>query len=185
MTNTESQVSEEKRQKVSLLLDVIKRYDTYIISTNAKASLIIAFNSLVLGIVLLKFGDIIGFYSTPNSKTFAGFVLLIITASTLLSLFYVFQVVYPFFGTTTDNKKQKSSLIYFGSVSNMSADEYIEKISNSSLTQLIEDLATQATILAGGLQEKMLKMRYSIKAISLTMLLILLLALFRAAGNFT
>jgi hypothetical protein len=35
--------------KIPLMLDVIKRYDNYIISTNAKASLIIAFNSLILG----------------------------------------------------------------------------------------------------------------------------------------
>ena len=185
MTDTESQEFETNRQKISFLLDIIKRYDTYIVSTNAKASLIIAFKSLVLGTVLLKFGYIIWFYSSPNTKTFVGFILLIITASTLLSLFFVFQVVYPFFGTTSDNKNQKSSLIYFGSVANMSADEYIEKISNSSLTQIIEDLSAQAIILAGGLQDKMLKMRYSIKSITLTMLLILLLALFRAAGNAT
>lgn len=185
MTDTESQECATKRQKIALLLDIIKRYDTYIVSTNAKASLIIAFNSLILGTVLLKFGDIIGFYATQNTKTFVGFILLIITASTLLSLFFVFQVVYPFFGTTSDNKKQKSSLIYFGSVSNMSADEYAENITNTSLTDIIKDLSTQATVLAGGLQDKMLKMRYSIKSITLTMLLILLLALFRAAGNIT
>ena len=183
MTNTESQKSEENRQKFTFLLEVIKRYDTYIVSMNSKASLIIAFNSLVLGTVLLKFGGIIEFYSTTNMKSFVGFTLLLITASTLLSLFFVFQVVYPFFGTTSDNKQQKSSLIYFGSVSNMSTDEYLDKVTNSSLTQIIEDLSIQATILAGGLQDKMLKMRYSIKAITVTMLLILLLALFRAAGS--
>jgi len=183
MTDIESQEFEESRQKISFLLEIIKRYDTYIVSTNSKASLIIAFNSLVLGTVLLKFGDIIGFYSATNMKAFVGFTLLLVTASTLLSLFFVFQVVYPFFGTTSDNKKQKSSLIYFGSVSNMSTDEYLEKITNSSLTQIIEDLSAQTTILAGGLQDKMLKMRYSIRAITLNMLLILLLALFRAAGN--
>ncbi len=67
----------------------------------------------------------------------------------------------------------------------MSADEYTENITNTSLTDIIKDLLTQATVLAGGLQDKMLKMRYSIKSITLTMLLILLLALFRAAVNIT
>lgn len=185
MTNNEAQESETNKYKVSLLLDIIKRYDTYIVSTNAKASLIIAFNSLVLGTVLLKFGDIIDFYSTPNVKTFVGFILLTITASTLLSLFFVFQVVYPFFGKSSDEKLQKSSLIYFGSVSNMSADEYMDKISKSSLDQIIEDLSAQATILAGGLRDKMLKMKNSINAITLTMVLILVLALFRAAVKTT
>lgn len=175
-----SEETETKKYKVSLLLDIIKRYDTYIVSTNAKASLIIAFNSLVLGTALLKFVDIIGFYSTPNLKAFVGFILLVITASTLLSLFFVFKVVYPFFGNTSDNKLQKSSLLYFGTVSNMSADEYMAEISKVSLDQIIEDLSAQATILAGGLQGKMLKMRHSINAITLTLILILMLALFLA-----
>jgi len=66
-----------EQYKISLLLDVIKRYDTYIVSTNAKASLIIAFNSLILGTVLLKFSDIVGFYTSANVKSFVGFSLLL------------------------------------------------------------------------------------------------------------
>ena len=133
-----------------------------------------------MGAVLLKFGDIIGFYSNNNTKAFVGFLLVLITASTLLSLFYVFRVVYPFFGNTSEEKTQITSLIYFGSVSKMSDAEYVENISKASLEQLTKDLSSQATILASGLKGKMLKMRSSINAITFTMLLILVLVLLRA-----
>ena len=166
--------------KIYLLLDVIKRYDTYIVSTNAKASLIIAFNSLILGAVLLKFSDIVGFYASANVKSFVGFLLVAITASTLVSLFLVFRVVYPYFGGIADEKRQQTSLIYFGSVASMSDQEYLESISKISLEQLIADLSAQATILATGLKDKMLKMRKSIRAITFTLVIILVLVLFRA-----
>lgn len=180
MTDSEFEDNDVKKYKISFLLDVIKRYDTYIVSTNAKASLIIAFNSLIMGAVLLKFGDIIGFYSNQSMKSFVGFLLVLITASTLLSLFHVFRVVYPFFGNTSEEKTQISSLIYFGSVSKMSDEEYMENISKASLEQLTKDLSSQTTILANGLKGKMMKMRSSINAITFTMVLILFLVLFRA-----
>lgn len=180
MTDSELEINNASKYKISFLLDVIRRYDTYIVSTNAKASLIIAFNSLVMGAILLRFGDIIAFYSSPGMKVTVGFLLVVISASTLLSLFFVFRVVYPFLGNVTDEKDQKPSLIFFGSVAKMSTKEYMENISKASLYQLIDDLSSQATILASGLNEKMLKMRRSISAILFTMVLIFVLVLFRA-----
>lgn len=166
--------------KIPLLLDVIKRYDNYIISTNAKASLIIAFNSLILGTVILKFGDIISFYGSLRIREVVGFLLVIMSASSLLSLFFVFNVVYPYLGSTADDKKQRTSLIYFGSVSKMSGQEYLDCLENGTIEELTADLAEQATILAEGLNKKMLKMRRSIEAITFSLVLILVLVIMRA-----
>lgn len=165
--------------KVSLILDVIKRYDNYIVSTNAKASLIIAFNSLIFGTVLLKYGDIISFYCSSGIRGFVGFLLVLISASSLLSLFFVFNVVYPYFGSTTDDKEQ-TSLIYFGSVSKMSGQEYLDCLERGTIEELTADLAEQATILAEGLNKKMLKMRRSIEAITFSLVLIMVLVIMRA-----
>lgn len=166
--------------KIPLLLDVIKRYDNYIISTNAKASLIIAFNSLILGTVILKFGDIISFYGSLRIREVVGFLLVIMSASSLLSLFFVFNVVYPYLGSTADDKKQRTSLIYFGSVSKMSGQEYLDCLENGTIEELTADLAEQAIILAEGLNKKMLKMRRSIEAITFSLVLILVLVIMRA-----
>ena len=166
--------------KIPLILDVIKRYDNYIVSTNAKASLIIAFNSLIFGTVLFKFGDIISFYCSSGIRGFVGFLLVLISASSLLSLFFVFNVVYPYFGSTTNDKKQQTSLIYFGSVSKMSGQEYLDCLENRTIEELTADLAEQATILAEGLNKKMLKMRRSIEAITFSLVLILVLVIMQA-----
>ena len=107
-------------------------------------------------------------------------MLVLISASSLLSLFFVFNVVYPYLGSTADNKKQRTSLIYFGSVSEMSGQEYLDYIKNGTSEELTADLTEQATILARGLNKKMLKMRRSIEAIIFSLVLIMVLVIVRA-----
>ena len=167
--------------KLVFILDVIKRYDNYIISTNAKASLIIAFNSLILGTVILKFGDIISFYNCSGISSVVGMLLILISASSLLSLFFVFSVVYPYFGSKIDDENQQNSLVYFGSVCKINGQEYLNRLEICSIEELIKDLTAQATILARGLNSKMLKMRHSIIAITFSLVFILFLVILRAA----
>jgi len=174
----------DANSKLVFIIDVIKRYDNYIISTNAKASLIIAFNSLILGTVLLKFGDIISFYNSSGIRGVVGLLLVFISASSLLSLFFVFSVVYPYFGSKIDDDNQQSSLVYFGSVSKINGQEYLNRLEICSIQELIKDLTVQATILARGLNSKMLKMRHSIKAITFSLVFILILVILRATNFF-
>ena len=174
----------DANSKLVFIIDVIKRYDNYIMSTNAKASLIIAFNSLILGTVLLKFGDIISFYNSPGFRILVGFLLVLISISSLFSLFFVFRVVYPYFGSKIDDDNQKSSLVYFGSVSKISGKEYLDHLEICSIQELIKDLAIQATIIARGLNSKMLMMRHSIRAITFSLVFILVLVILRTTTIF-
>lgn len=171
----------DTESKLIFVQDIIKRYDNYIISTNAKASLIIAFNSLVLGTVILKFGDILSFYNCLGVRCVVGSLLILIAMSSLSSLFFVFSVVYPYFGSKTDDANQRNSLVYFGSVCKMNSQEYLNRFEICSDEELMEDLTKQATILAKGLNSKMLKMRHSITAITFSLAFILLLVILRAA----
>lgn len=171
----------DANSKLLFIQEIIKRYDNYIISTNAKASLIIAFNSLILGTVLLKFGEIISFYNSSRMSGVAGLLLVLISVSSLLSLFFVFGVVYPYFGSKTDDENQRNSLVYFGSVSKINAQEYLNRLEICSIEDLIKDLTAQTTILARGLNSKMIKMRDSIIAITFSLVFILFLVILRAA----
>jgi hypothetical protein len=94
-----------------------------------------------------------------------------------LSLFFVFIVVYPYFGRKADENEQERSLIYFGSIAKMSGREYFENLDRVTIKELVADLSGQAVILAGGLQNKMLRMRRSIEAITFTLVLILVLVI--------
>jgi len=174
----------DANSKLDFIIDVIKRYDNYIISTNAKASLIIAFNSLILGTVLLKFGDIISFYNSPGIRGVVGVLLVLTSVSSVLSLFFVFSVVYPYLGSKIDDEDQKSSLVYFGSVSKMDGKEYLNHLEICSIQELTKDLTVQATIIARGLNSKMLKMRHSIRAITFSLVFILILVILRATKIF-
>ena len=174
----------KESEKITLIIDIIKRYDNYIVSTNTKASLLIAINSLILGTVLLKFSEILSFYCSPTIKGVVGFLLVIISASSLLSLFFVFIVVYPYFRSKENNKKQQGSLIYFGSVSEMSGQEYFNNLNSVTIEGLIADLSQQATILAGILKKKMLLMRHGIETIMVSVSLAMALVIIKAAMFF-
>ena len=170
--------------KITLIMDIIKRYDSYIVSTNTKASLIIAFNSLILGTVLLRFSDIISFSCSLFTKVAVSFLLVLLSASSLCSLFFIFIVIYPYFGRKDDKKEQERSLIYFGSIAKMSGREYFENFNRITIEELVADLSGQAVILAAGLQTKMLRMRRSIEAITFSLVLILVLVISKALNLF-
>jgi hypothetical protein len=169
----------DNEYKIDFLFEVIKRYDTYIVSTNAKASLIIAFNSIILGIVLLHFSDIIKFYPEPNYTYIAAKILVAIVLLSLISLLFMFNVVYPFFGSGADENEQKDSLVFYGSVSKMDTQRYTDQIRKVSQEDLLADLSIQANILAKGLHGKMKSMRWSTRASSLVLVLIICLVLMK------
>lgn len=164
--------------KIAFITGVIKRYDNYIISTNAKASLIIAFNSLIIGTVLMKFNVIMSFYNYSD-KSVVGLLLFLIASSSLLSLFFVFSVVYPYLNNKNSNEHEEDSLIFFGSVSKLESQDYLDRINDCSPDELIKDLTEQALILAKGLNSKMLRMRRSINAITCSLVFILLIIILR------
>ena len=169
----------DTHNKISMLFEIIRRYDAYILSTNTKASLILAFNTIILGGVLMQYSEIIKFFLSNEMKLFAAFLIFVLTISSLLSIFFVFKVVYPFFGSKLDDKNQGDSLIYFGSVSLLSSQEYQDKISRVSDENILIDLSSQANILASGLKQKMITMRHSINTITFSLFIILVLVLFR------
>jgi len=185
MTNEKRQESPTTIQsKITILLEIIKRFDNYILSTNAKASLIIVFNSIVLGTVLVKWTEIMGFYQGEKIRLIIGILLFAITALSLFSLWFVFRVVFPYFGSRVDEIRQKSSVFFFGSVADMNNSEYSEKMSAITLDELLADLSTQVRVVATGLNEKMSDIRTSIGALRLTLVFVFLMAALRAYESF-
>lgn len=53
------------KDKMEFLFKAISRYDFYINATNAKASLILVWNGIVIGTVLLKFDTILSLFIKP------------------------------------------------------------------------------------------------------------------------
>jgi hypothetical protein len=165
----------DARSKMAFIFDVIKRYDSFTISTNFKASVVIAFNTLIVGSVLIKSMDIVRASNIALVKGLVSLLLFFLSMSSLVSLFFVFRVIYPFFKAQSIKDEQQISLIYFQSVSRLTSQDYFRRLENSTYAALIKDLSEQATILASGLNKKMLDMRHSIEATIICLILILLL----------
>lgn len=161
--------------RIDFLLKIINRYDAYITSTNAKASLIIAWNGVVIGAILLKYQEIISQFSCVSKvSTFAGLLLAICGIMALVSNGLIFGVVFPFLTSSRDGR---GSLIYFGSVAKTDPQEYASAIQAASSVDLIEDLAHQASTLAVGLEMKMRRLQKSIWAIYAELISIALLVI--------
>lgn len=145
--------------KVDLLWKIISRYDHYINSTNTKASLVIAWNGIVIAAVLLHYEDILKTYSVkPHGQLVASIAMFLLGLSSLVSNFSVFRVVTPF----VPNGEAKKSLIYFGSVSKMGQQEYHTLLDDADNNSIISDLSLQAIDLATSLEKKMQETKTSI-----------------------
>ena len=153
--------SQENNQinKVDFLWKIISRYDHYINSTNAKASLVIAWNGVVIGAVLLQYEDILKTFSfKPHGQLVASIAMFLLGLSSLVSNFFVFRVVTPY----VPNGEPQKSLIYFGSVSKMGQQKYHTLLSEADNSSILSDLSLQATDLATILEKKMKKIKTSI-----------------------
>ena len=149
-------------EKVDLLFKVINRFDFYTNSTNAKTSLIIAWNSFVFGAVLLKYDDILNLFPLTGCPHYAAvFFTTLIGICSIISIIFAFLVIFPFLKSNSTN----TSLFFFGSVSRMSVPDYFAKISDASFETVISDLTDQTVTMASGLSNKMTKLQYSIRAI--------------------
>ena len=96
--------------RIDLLMKIINRYDTYITSTNAKASLVIAWNGAVIGSILLKYQEIISQFSCMCKLSAVLPILLVMCGLlALISTGLIFGVVFPFL---TSSRGGKDSLIF-------------------------------------------------------------------------
>lgn len=162
--------------KVEFLWKVITRYDHYINSTNAKASLIIAWNGIVIGAVLLQYEEVLKTFSAkPHGQIVASIGIFLLGLSSLVSNFFVFRVVTPYI----PNSENQKSLIYFGSVSKMEHLKYHTLLSEADNSSIISDLSLQAIDLATSLEKKMQKTKNSIVFMCIGLVIIYLMLAYK------
>ncbi|MCI5160992.1 MAG: hypothetical protein D3917_03010 [Candidatus Electrothrix sp. AX5] len=141
------------QEKIDFLFSIIRRYDSYIGTTNVKAGLMLSFMGTIIVFLATRSISI-----DPASKSlgyiyYAAIFFSIITSllSTAASI-TLLRVIFP----NTKNKTitNEKSLIFFGDVSAYNATSYYEKIKKSSMESLLQDLSAQTYILADIVNEK-------------------------------
>lgn len=164
-------------KKIAFLLDVIKRYDHYIGTTNFKVGLMMSFlAAVILGLIM----RILALTSTKTeisiTCTFACIFVFITIACSLYAVARLFRVVFPNLTTQAGS----TSLIFFDDVSacRNGADGYFEKIVNASMEEIAKDMATQTYILAGIVKEKFQLLQSIVNFIKFTVLPLLAISIF-------
>jgi hypothetical protein len=84
-------------EKVKFLENTISRFDLYIISTNNKASAIIAFNGILIGATFFKIGELVSLFTKYVCFQYGAFIVTsLIAIFSIISLVFAFRVVFPF-----------------------------------------------------------------------------------------
>ncbi|NVK25760.1 MAG: hypothetical protein HWE10_12600 [Gammaproteobacteria bacterium] len=139
-------------EKTDFMMDVIKRYDHYIATTNFKVGLMVSFlATVILGLTIRVMMVPVEATSDCLSKV----VLLTVITTIIFSIIAVSQLVRVVFPNTS-NDGITDSLIFFGDVSNCEngATGYYNKIDSSDEASRAKDLASQTYIVAGIIKEK-------------------------------
>lgn len=169
------------KDRIDLLVKIINRFDFYINSTNAKASLVIAWNGVIIGAVLLKYADVLeGFVDGSRLEWWMGAMLFVIALLAAISNLIVMWVVFPFLTfTSSESKKSRvfvdESIFFFGSLAKLDAESFHRKISKIGETEILKDVSDQAVTIAKGLDGKMNKIRASIYFVVTQIVLLVIL----------
>lgn len=165
---------ESVKYKASFLFDVLKRYDQYIATANAKANLLFAFIGVVVFGVVLRI-------STLSELGLSCFTILfsIVSLLTILACLYsawlLIDIVLP--DLSTDSNSQ--SLMFFGDVAqNDKAQEYIDLVEIATSKQLLNDLSTQVYFVAKVTKNKFDKLTKASNVVKFFVLPLLLLLIF-------
>lgn len=148
-------MSEEKSMneyREDLIVEVIKRYDLYIASTNFKVALHLTFLTAIFAgllVFVFKLNESYGSDSLIGILNFLTFIILILT---LWSASFFLRSAEP----KLDNHRARLSVLFFGDVSKFtSAEKYRADFLGRTKGEFLEDLSDQAYALAQVLQHKM------------------------------
>tara|TARA_R100001460_G_scaffold52229_1_gene91037 strand:- start:2783 stop:3328 length:546 start_codon:yes stop_codon:yes gene_type:complete len=147
------QESGEIEGKSAFLLDVIKRYDHYIATTNFKIGLMMSFIGVVALGLTIRAMSITPTQTSCNTAYYLAITTSVLTIATaLFSSAKLLQALSP----NTKSLNEKKSLIYFGDVSKHKngIEGYKASIENITPEEILQDLAEQAFILAEVATEK-------------------------------
>jgi Family of unknown function (DUF5706) len=139
--------------RITHLKFVLGRYDQYANAVNTKGSFLLAFNSFAAGGFVVNFIKLAeGLKSNCAIHAWFQVISLLFILVSVISICLTIRAVYPAL-TSGNNRGSYQSLIFFGSVSELSSDTFAQEINSLDNSKTIDDLARQtnqvAVILTG------------------------------------
>lgn len=171
--------------KIDFAWKTMGRIDTYVGTTNAKAALILGFDTFLLGGLLLKAADILTpLKAAPKAHLWALSLIAAIGVLSVISLWITFSVVQPFL-TSGKRPGQYHSRVFFGDIAEVAdGNSFLTQVSTADTDAMLDDLARQTHIVANIAMSKFERLRWAARVAVFAqipvMLALLLLALFAA-----
>ena len=145
------------------LWKVISRFDTYMGTINAKAALILTFDTFAVTALALKWGDIVtNIGGGPAVGRWVAFLLTVATLAALGSMAAAFMAVAPYLGSPKAPGKYHSILFFQHVAEHAAGIDYLTAVRNHDVTSFEGELAEQARSLAVGLNSKFAQLRVSV-----------------------
>lgn len=142
------------------LLLVLSRIDEYLGRVDSKANFWITCNIFVIGALVFNSNILDGElqWSWAHVLMVSFLILAILFSAT--GMLWAFLAITPFLksGNTNGNKKY-TTLLYFGSISHLSYDEYDASLQKSSKADRLRDIERQTHLLSIALNKKFEKIR--------------------------
>jgi len=134
----------KEEDRVKNLFEVLKRIDTYLVSTNQKLAIIVSYCAAVLGWLSLNVNKISSLVLTGWLNSLVLFLLLILIVSSCVCLFLAAKVIFPI-NTSSVERAVDDSLVFYGDIAAAKGGSggYHGKISSISSDELIKDLSQQ------------------------------------------
>jgi hypothetical protein len=165
------------------LWKVLARLDTIVGAVNAKSSFLIAYNTFIIGTILLKWGSLNGDLSR-NVQIFLSSALVGVLVVSFLSLTFTFCAASPFLRSPR-RPNQYHSLLFFGHIhEHPSPEDYWQDVKSAGI-DVARDLAFQIHAMADAASRKTSMIRRSVSLILVAQIpLVALVALIKVMTLF-
>lgn len=156
MENDFVETSKRTEEQKKLLLEIIRRYDVYVGTTNSKIAVILSYSVAYVFGVAVKFADLLEKHNCGLTWWFAVLFVCSSAAVTLYAAYVAYEALNPLMPSGRA-QHESPSIIFFGDVSGLvgGRDGYVRRIMEITDVEIVEDLARQAHILACVVAKKM------------------------------
>ena len=153
-------------KKNDCLWKILQRIDQFTISTNNKATVVLAFNSFIITGLIINWVSVLNnFAGYPLISFIVALILVLIAGSSLYSLFRTFQVLYPFLESHAAQNEYYSN-IFFNHIANFKdQDKYFSSIKVLDENIFSKDISIQIFANSSGLTMKFIKLKSAINPI--------------------
>lgn len=158
--------------RIDLLWKIIGRFDTYVGTTNPKATLLLTFDTFVVSALSLKWVDVSSQFSGyPTAQRWVSGLLVLATFAALASMAFAFSAIAPYLRSHKAPGKYHSFLFFEHVAEHALGTDYHEAVAAVGTTEIERELATQAHALSRGLRTKFRYLRFSVLLILLGVLI--------------